>query len=70
MPTQQPHNQPSIDSGDSSSNQVVNKDDSQSMECFPNNLCSEDDVFIIAFNVLKQVARENGFAIHNVQGIT
>ena len=66
LATQKPHNEPSIDNGDSSSNQVVDKDDNQSMECQPYSLYVDDDVFTIAFNVLEQVARENGFAIHNV----
>ena len=33
-------------------------------------LSSDDDVFTIAFNVLEQVARENGFAIHIVPYVT
>ena len=65
LPTQQPHNEPSIDNGDSSSNQVMDKDDHYSMECHPYSPYV-DDVFTIAFNVLEQVARENGFVIHNV----
>ncbi|MCG8625789.1 MAG: hypothetical protein MJE68_27790, partial [Proteobacteria bacterium] len=62
--TQQP-NEPSID-GNSSSNQFVDKYDSRSMEYHPNSLSSDDNLFSIAFNVLEQVATENGFAIHNV----
>ena len=33
-------------------------------------MSSGDDVFTIAFNVLEQVASENGFAIHNVPYVT
>ena len=66
LPTQQPHNESSINTSNCSSNQFVNKDDSQSMECNPHSLSIHDDVFSIAFNLLEQVARENGFAIHNV----
>ena len=42
----------------------MDKDDNHSMECHPYSLYVDDDVFTIAFNVLEQVARENGFAIH------
>ena len=64
--TQQPYSEPSIENSDSSINEVVDEGDSQSMECHPYSLSSDDDVFTIAFNVLEQVAGENGFAIHNV----
>ena len=36
------------------------------MECHPYSLSIDHDVFTIAFNLLEQVARENGFAMHNV----
>ena len=58
LPTQQPNDEPSIDNGGTSS--------TQSMECHPHSLSIDYDVFTIAFNVLEQEARENGFAIHNV----
>ena len=58
LPTQQPNDEPNIDNGGTSS--------TQSVECHPHSLSSDDDVFTIAFNVLEQVAKENGFAIHNV----
>ena len=60
LATQQPHNEPGIDNGDSSSNQVVDKEDNQGMECHPYSLSIDDDVFTIAFNLLEQVAREMG----------
>ena len=68
LPTciQQPYSEPSIENSDSNTNEIVDKGDSQSMECHPYSLSSDDDVFTIAFNMLEQVARENGFAIHNV----
>ena len=43
--TQQPHNESSIDN---STNQLVNKDDSQSMECHSHSLSIDDDVFTTA----------------------
>ena len=54
--TQQPHNEPSIDNSDNSTHQLVDKDDSQRVECHPYSLSIDDDVFTIAFNVLEQVA--------------
>ena len=50
----------SIDNGDSycSSNQVVDKDDNQGMECHPYSLSIDDDVFTIAFNVLELVSND------------
>ena len=56
LPTQQPHNECSIDKPDSSSNQSINSFSSD----------NESDVFTIAFNVLEQVTKENGFTIHDV----
>ena len=49
-----------------STNQPVDEDDSQSMECCPSSLPSDNDAFTIAFNFLERVARENVFAIRNV----
>jgi hypothetical protein len=37
-----------------------------SMECYPDSLSNDSNAFTIAFNVLEQVATENGFAIHDV----
>ena len=58
--TQELHSEPI------SSNQLMDEGHSQGMECYPDNLSSDYDAFTIAFNVLEQVARKNGFAIHNV----
>jgi hypothetical protein len=42
------------------------KDYSHNMECSPDSLFNDNDVFTTAFNVLEQITRENGFAIHDV----
>ena len=47
-PIQQP-TEPNINKGDPSSNQVLNKGDSQNMECHPHSL-SSDDVFTMCLN--------------------
>jgi hypothetical protein len=65
-PTKQLHNKSSIDNSGSSSNQFVDNDDSHNVESCPHSLSSDNDVFTTAFNVLEQIARENGFAIHEV----
>ena len=57
--TQQPY---SVDNSDRGTNQLVDIDGCQSMECDPHSLFSDDDLFTIAFNMLEQVASENGFA--------
>ena len=48
-------------------NQSMNNDENQSMECSSTAcLPSDNNPFTIAFNILETVARQNGFAIQNV----
>ena len=64
-PTQEPIN---VNNNHLSTNQPIHKHRNQSMECFPSthSLPSDDSAFTTAFNILETVARENGFALHNV----
>ena len=66
LPTQQPNIEDSTDNGGSSLNQPEDKDGTQSMECRPSSLSSGNDALTVAFSVLERVARQNGFAIHDV----
>jgi hypothetical protein len=65
-PTQEPVSENCTDCG--STNQPMGNDGSQSMECCPStgSLPTDNNAFTTAFNVLETVARENGFAIHDV----
>ena len=67
-PMQEPvseHNANCTDNDCGSADQPMDKDGSQSMECCLSSLPSVDTL-TIAFKVLERVARENGFAIHDV----
>ena len=66
-PTHSEHITSCTDNDCGHTNQSMNSDESQSMECSRTAcLQSDDDPFTIAFNILETVARENGFAIQNV----
>ena len=65
--TQQPYSEPSIDNSDSSTNQLVDKDD-RAWNVTP--MACPVMMYSLLPNVLERVARENGFAIHNVPYVT
>ena len=65
-PTQEPaseHNTNCTDNDCGSINQPMNEDGDHSIEICRSKV---NDAFTIAFHVLERIARENGFAIHNV----